>query len=60
MTTPAPAKNRAKKDCFGCGWWKSLSNRAFKGVRIPRPNQSGWGSGKCIRPGGHCSPRYTR
>lgn len=37
------------KDCTQCEYYKGMSNPA-KGVKIPG------GYGKCIRPGGHCSP----
>lgn len=38
------------RDCNTCEFHKALSNRKYKGVRIPG------GYGKCCRPGGHCSP----
>ena len=41
------------KDCSRCGDWRPSSSR-ISGVVIPG------GTGKCIRPDGHCNPEKPR
>lgn len=53
--TPGPTGG----DCNRCGYAKGMANRRA-GVRVPAPDGKGWGSGKCVRPGGHCSPQAVR
>ena len=38
-------------DCTACSHKKALSNKAFRGVRIPD------GPGKCVRPYGLCESK---
>jgi hypothetical protein len=40
-------------DCLRCEHWRSRASR-IKGVTIPG------GTGKCIRPEGHCNPEKPR
>ena len=51
---PGICRGQETKDCNTCPLWKSLGNRKYKGTTIPG------GYGKCIRPGGHCSPFLVR
>jgi hypothetical protein len=46
-------------NCNGCPHWRGLINKKL-GVRIPTPDGQGYGSGKCIRPAGHCGPETVR
>lgn len=42
-------------DCTRCDYWRGRMNPKT-GTLIPKPDKFGWASGKCTRPGGHCSP----
>jgi hypothetical protein len=44
---------KATKNCSCCEYWRSRGNKK-PGVLIPN------GTGKCIRPEGHCNPEIVK